>query len=140
MKTHKERALEHVAKIRHILQLAPDEAIVAEPTLCPAWKAGETYGKNTALRHGDGLYRVVQDGTIAQEHQPPDGAGMLAVYRPIERSATGAKDDPIPWVYGMDCTATLYYTYNGKLYRCMGDMIPCIWRPDSGIWQWDAVE
>ena len=50
------------------------------------------------------------------------------------------REDPIPWVYGMDCTNGLYYTYEGTLYLCKSDMKPCVWAPGSpGLWQWEAV-
>ena len=32
-----------------------------------------------------------------------------------------------------------YYSYNGKIYLCKADLKPCVWNPDSGIWQWEAV-
>ena len=53
------------------------------------------------------------------------------------------RDDPIPWVYGMDCHAGKCYRYNGKVYRVAegGDMIPCTWPPDTpGMWQWEEVQ
>ena len=68
---------------------------------------------------------------------------MLAVYRPIETWHAGTRSDPIPWVYGMDCLAGLYYSYNGAIYRVAdgGDMIPCVWAPDTpGLWQWELIE
>lgn len=79
-------------------------------------------------------------GRSAMEHQPPHGEGMLAVYRPIDKAHTGTQEDPIPWVYGMDCTAGLYYSYNGVVYLCKADMKPCVWAPGTaGLWQWEAV-
>lgn len=69
------------------------------------------------LRDGSTLYRVVQSGgVIPQEHQPPHGEGMLAVYRPIDEGHAGTLEDPIPWVYGMDCHAGTYFSYNGHIY------------------------
>ena len=55
----------------------------------------------------------------------------------------GTADDPIPWVYGMDCHAGKCYRYNGKVYQVAegGDMIPCTWPPDTpGMWQWEEVQ
>ena len=48
-----------------------------------------------------------------QDHQPPDGEGMLAIYRPIDQTHAGTLEDPIPWVYGMDCPAGSYFSYQG---------------------------
>ena len=92
------------------------------------------------LNDGGTLYRVVQAVT-PQAHQPPHGEGMLAIYRPIDATHAGTEEDPIPWVYGMDCTSGLYYSYNAAVYLCKGDMKPCVWAPGTaGLWQWEAVE
>ena len=85
------------------------------------------------------LYRVMQPGT-PQAHQEPGGEGMLAIYRPIDQEHSGTLDDPIPWVYGIDCTTGLHYSYEGNTYLCKGDMIPCVWAPGTpGLWQWETV-
>ena len=70
-------------------------------------------------------------------------AGMLAVYRPIERQHAGTQADPIPWVSGMDCYAGKYYSYNGHIYRVAdgGTVKPCVWYPGMpDVWQWEMVE
>ncbi len=79
-------------------------------------------------------------GVLPQAHQPTHGEGMLAVYRPIDTTHAGTLEDPIPWVYGMDCTSGLYYSYNAAVYLCKADMKPCVWAPGTaGLWQWEAV-
>ena len=76
----------------------------------------------------------------ALENQPPDAEGMLAVYRPISEAHAGTQEDPIPWVYGMDCHTGLYYSHNALMYLCKADMIPCVWEPGTaGLWQWELV-
>ena len=123
----------------------PDTQALEMPDLFPAWETVLAEGKELAAERvisKDGqLYRVVQPVT-PQEHQPPDGEGMLAIYRPINPEHAGTADDPIPWVYGMDCHAGKYYSYEGAVYMVAegGDMIPCTWPPDSGIWQWVKVD
>ena len=123
----------------------PDAQALEMPDLFPAWETVLSEGKELAAERvisKDGqLYRVVQAVT-PQEHQPPDGEGMLAIYRPINPEHAGTVDDPIPWVYGMDCHAGEYYSYEGAVYMVAegGDMIPCTWPPDSGIWQWVKVD
>lgn len=94
------------------------------------WPDGEELPEGRVLNDGGQLYRVVQAVT-PQAHQAPHDEGMLAVYRPIDREHAGTADDPIPWVYGMDCYAGKCYRYNGKVYRVAegGDMIPCTWPP-----------
>ena len=123
----------------------PDETALQMPDLFKTWaeilEAGKTVPKDTIINDGGTLYRVVpSEGVLPMEHQPPHGEGMLAVYRPIDKAHTGTQEDPIPWVYGMDCTADLYYSYNGVVYLCKADMKPCVWAPGTaGLWQWEAV-
>ena len=123
----------------------PDETALEMPDLFKTWaeilEAGKTVPKDTIINDGGTLYRVVpSEGVLPVEHQPPHGEGMLAVYRPIDKAHTGTQEDPIPWVYGMDCTADLYYSYNGVVYLCKADMKPCVWAPGTaGLWQWEAV-
>lgn len=121
----------------------PDETALEMPDLFKTWEevlaAGKKLTKDTIINDGGTLYRVVQEVT-PQAHQPPHGEGMLAVYRPIDTAHTGTKEDPIPWVYGMDCTNGLHYSHNGTVYLCKADMKPCVWEPGSaGLWQWEAV-
>lgn len=121
--------------------LTDAEALTA-PQAFEQWGPGMKYGKDQIIWHAasDKLYRLMNDVEKSQAHQPPGGKGMLAVYRPIEVSATGTIDDPIPYTYGMDCRDGLYYSYGGKLYLCKADMLPCIWPPDTaGMWQWEEV-
>lgn len=124
-----------------------DNQALAIPELFPVWEdvlaAGEPLAEGCVLRDGEILYRVVQAGGVTpQEHQPPHGEGMLAVYRPIETEHAGTQEDPIPWVYGMDCRAGQYFSYEGHVYRVAvgGDMIPCVWTPGTpGLWQWELI-
>lgn len=123
----------------------PDETALEMPDLFKTWEealaAGATLAENTIINDGGTLYRVVNPGgVLPQEHQPPHGEGMLAVYRPIDTTHEGTLEDPIPWVYGMDCTNGLYYSYNATVYLCKADMKPCVWAPGSaGVWQWEAA-
>lgn len=121
-----------------------DDQVLAMPDLFPAWETVLAEGKELAAERvisKDGqLYRVVQAVT-PQEHQPPDGEGMLAIYRPINPEHAGTADDPIPFTYGMDALEGLYYSYQGALYQVAegGSMQPCVWLPDSGVWQWILI-
>lgn len=123
----------------------PDDAALAMPDLFRTWEealtAGATLAQNTILNDGGTLYRVVPAvGVTPQQHQPPHGEGMLAVYRPIDTAHAGTQEDPIPWVYGMDCAQGKYYSYNGALYLCNADMPACVWAPGTaGLWQWEAA-
>lgn len=113
-------------------------------SLFPVWPEGVNadgqYIEGQIVQDEGQLYRVMQETVTPIESQPPHGEGMLAVYRPIEVQHAGTIDDPIPWVYGMDCYNGKYYTSEGTLYLCKSDMIPCVWAPGTeGLWQWEAV-
>lgn len=124
----------------------PDETALEMPDLFKTWEevlaAGQNVAQNAIINDGGTLYRVVAaGGVLPQEHQPPHGEGMLAVYRPIDTAHAGTMEDPIPWVYGMDCTEGLYYSHNDTVYLCKANMTPCVWAPGTaGLWQWEAVE
>ena len=130
------------------VQAAPtmtDDQALTMPDLFPTWEQvleeAQPLKKDSIINDGGTLYRVVQDNTTPQEGQPPHGEGMLAVYRPIDQSHEGTAEDPIPWIYGMDCREGTYYSYNGKTYLCKSDMLPCVWAPDTpGLWQWEVQE
>lgn len=132
-------------------QTAPklsDNQALTMPDLFQTWEevleAGTHVEENAIINDGGTLYRVVASGgTTPQEHQPPHGEGMLAVYRPIDQSHAGTAEDPIPWVYGMDCLEGQYFSYKGAVYRVAvgGTMKPCVWAPDTpGLWQWEKQE
>lgn len=123
-----------------------DTTAMDMPDLFKTWEEaladGKQLEKDAIINDSGQLYRVVQSVT-PMEHQAPHMAGMLAIYRPIEPEHAGTQEDPIPWVYGMDCYAGTYYSYNGKIYQVAdgGNMIPCVWAPDtSGLWQWVLIE
>lgn len=123
----------------------PDTQALEMPDLFPTWE--QVLAEDAKLAAGrviskDGQLYHIEQAVTPQEHQPPDGEGMLAIYRPINPEHAGTADDPIPWVYGMDCHAGKYYSYKGAVYMVAegGDMIPCTWPPDTaGMWQWVKV-
>ena len=116
----------------------PDETALSMPDLHDKWSPGVAYAADKVLRHNGGLYRVVTPHT-SQAHQPPDAEGMLAIYRPVVQESTGTKEDPIPYLYGMDVHTGLYYVYQGALWRAKVDMLPCVWPPAEGN-EWEAVQ
>ena len=121
----------------------PDEQALEMPDLFYTWDevlaAGEQLEADTVLNLDGQLYRVVQPVT-PQEHQRPDGEGMLAIYRPIDQTHEGTKEDPVPFVYGMDVQQGTYYSSGGKTYLCNLTMTPCVWAPGTpGLWQWTEV-
>lgn len=122
--------------------LTDTQALGIQRDLYPVWPLGvdETgaYRAGQVITDNGTLYRVVRAVTPI-ESQPPHGEGMLAVYRPIAEGHKGNKNDPIPWVYGMGVKKNKYYSYGGVVYRAAENMMPCVWYPDSGIWQWEVA-
>lgn len=120
-----------------------DDLALQMPSMFKTWKEvlkdGVQLKAETVLNLDGQLYRVVQPVT-PQAHQRPDGEGMTAIYRPIDTTHQGSIDDPIPFVYGMDVTAGLYYSYLGKIYLCNQIIPGCVYAPDTiGLWQWEEV-
>lgn len=92
------------------------------------WKAGETFSKWELISHKNIAYQVQQD-TTAQEHQPPDAAGMLAVYVPyVVAGADGIKS----WAYGMHVHTGDLVRKDGVVWEAKKDMKPCVWEPTEG--------
>ena len=126
---------------------AAEFSLLAKAELFPVWTAGETYPQGRRIQHEGIVYEVVAaDGVTAEAHQPPNGEGLLAVYRPLStdpstgETPTGTQDDPIPYIGGMDVKKDKYYSYNGKLYKANLTMPACVWPPDTaGLWQWTEV-
>lgn len=121
-----------------------DGQALAVQSLAKTWEQaledGSPLERGSILRKDGTLYRVVQSVT-PQAHQPPGAAGMLAIYRPVDQTHKGTLDDPIPFIYGMDCYDGLYYSYHSTVYQCKFDMSPCIWPPDTpGLWQWEKIK
>lgn len=124
---------------------AAEFSVMAKAKLFDEWKAGETYEAGFRLVHDGIVYEVIQQVT-AIENRPPDGEGLLAVYRPLSTdpetgtTPTGTQDDPIPYLDGMDVEEGKYYSYHDKLYLANANLPACVWPPDTeGLWQWTEV-
>ena len=126
---------------------AAEFSLLAKAELFPVWTAGETYPHGRRIQHEGIVYEVVAaNGVTAEAHQPPNGEGLLAVYRPLStdpstgETPTGTQDDPIPYIGGMDVVKDKYYSYNGKLYLANANLPACVWPPDTkGLWQWTEI-
>lgn len=130
------RALEEQRElvIRAAAQALPEDIAVTVPLMYPAWD-WQSCKRDMIVNYNGQLYRVLNTPT---DNRPPDAAGMLAVYRPIVTGHAGTTADPIPWVYGIDCKAGLYYSYADQIWLCKSDMSPCTWMPGSDSNVWDA--
>ena len=121
--------------IRAAAQTLPDDVAAQAPLLYPAWD-WQSCKRDMIVNYNGQLYRVLNTPT---DNRPPDAEGMLAVYRPIVPAHAGTTADPIPWVYGMDCKAGLYYSYADQLWLCKSDMSPCTWTPGTAPTMWAVV-
>ena len=117
----------------------------AKAGLFTDWAAGQTYAKGYRLAHKGIVYEVMQEVT-SLENQPPDAAGMLAVYRPLSvdpetgEEPDGSREHPFAFLYGMDVTKDSYYSYEDKLWLARADMPACVWVPGTaGLWQWEEA-
>lgn len=118
---------------------ADDVAAFTLAPLCKMWAANTHYDALEIVNHEGQPYRVIQ-AVDSLEHQAPGTEGMLAIYRPID-PATGTKDDPKTFFYGMDVENGLYYRYQGVLYIAKAAMPACTYYPGTaGMWQWEVVE
>lgn len=122
-----------------------DKEALSLQILFPIWPEGVNeegnYVEGQYVQHKGLLYRIMQPVVMPIETQPPDAEGMLAVYRPADVEHSGTREDPIPWVYGMNCYKDKYYSYEGGLYLCTGNMFPCTWYPGQpGVHQWEKVD
>ena len=124
---------------------AAEFATFARAGLFAEWAAGQTYAKGYRLAHKGIVYEVMQEVT-SLENQPPDAAGMLAVYRPLSvdpetgDEPDGSRERPYAFLYGMDVTKDSYYSYEGKLWLAKADMPACVWTPGTaGMWQWEEA-
>ena len=130
---------EQIHRASGIVAETADNATLFEmPMMFDLWKPGVSYAAGTVFRHGEGLYRV-QQNVLSQAHQPPDGAGMLAVYAPVQRPAEGGQ--VLPWVNGeTGIQVGDRRAYNGVVYKCIQAPGANIWPPDSVPALWKAVE
>ena len=121
------------------IPLEDDATALTLSPVCPNWEADHNYEAGEIVNHEGQAYRVIQ-AVDSLEHQPPGAEGMLAIYRPLNPEHAGTREDPIPFVNGMDVYNGKYYSFNGKTYLAKADMLPCTWEPGTaGLWQWEEV-
>ena len=121
------------------IPLEDDATALTLSPICPDWEAAHHYEAGEIVNHDGQAYRVIQ-AVDSLENQPPGAEGMLAIYRPLNPGHAGTKEDPIPFVNGMDVYNGKYYSFNEKTYLAKADMLPCTWDPGTaGLWQWEEV-
>lgn len=141
-----EEAASLLAMIRPAAQIVAaekysDEQLVGAAALFDDWVAGTAYKAGTVIRHDGTLYRV-QQAVTAQAHQQPGGAGMLAVYAPVQvqspEDETAGK--VLPWVSGeAGIKVGDRREYKGKVYEAIQAPGVNGWAPDTVPAIWMAV-
>ena len=89
----------------------------------------------------DGATGAVTLQNIAKSKTELMQEQISAIYTKMSEGYAGTAENPIPWVYGMECKEGVCYSYNGVTYRIAkgGYMNPCVWQPDCGIWQFEVI-
>lgn len=118
-------------------------AIVGKAGYLDEWAPDMDYKTGKRLTFKDMVYILMQD-VRSQAHQPPDAAGMLAIYRPASVDASGNEpdgtlDNPIPLIMGMDTIKDKHYLWQGQVYLALQDAKPCIWEPQTVPALFEAV-
>ena len=72
------------------------------------------------VNYKEHLYKVRQDIPMVLESQYP-GMATAALYEVVVETASGTKDDPIPYTPPMELFEGKYYTQNDVLYICTRD-------------------
>lgn len=94
----------------------------------PTWKSkiGRQVKTGERLWFNGCLYKVMQDHTVAEEHQP--SVYTLALYNQVCTEDRGNKaSDAIEFQYGMALVQGRYYKDDGVLYRCTMSLPNCTW-------------
>lgn len=73
--------------------------------------------KGMKVNYGDDLYKVRQDIPMVLTNQYPS-KDTAALYEVVVETASGTKDDPIPYTPPMEIYKGKYYTQKGVLYLC----------------------
>lgn len=88
-------------------------------SLYPDWAEyiDESLSKGMKVNYKEHLYKVRQDIPMVLGNQYPSMA-TAALYEVVVETASGAKDDPIPYTPPMEIYKGKYYTQKGVLYLC----------------------
>lgn len=124
-----------------MLDITPDNLALKIKALYPIWDKDGVYGDRslkmgTAVTAGQRfchkvnqddedftLFQVISDHTLQATWVPGEGGGTEALYKAVQETHDGTKDDPIPWVYNMVLEKGKYYTDGGVMYVCVRDSV-----------------
>ena len=97
-----------------------DADALAVKGIYPFWEnlIGQT-AENAGFKfnYGDKLYKTIPaNHTFAEQWVP--GIGTESLYKRIDETHAGTRDDPIPYDGNMELVSTLYYIQDGIVYLC----------------------
>lgn len=100
------------------LSLTDNESLKVK-SLYPDWEEfiDESLSKGMKVNYGNDLYKVRQDIPMVLTNQYPS-KDTAALYEVVVETASGTKDDPIPYTPPMEIYKGKYYTQKGVLYLC----------------------
>ncbi|GHV28111.1 hypothetical protein FACS18948_6630 [Clostridia bacterium] len=136
---HVRAAAAAVPMLRKQAAESADDATLADVAgLFPLWESGAAYKVGTIVRHYDKLYRIAQNHT-AQAHQPPNGAGMLAIYTPVQPPA--ADGQILDWISGETLSVgdKRRDPTDGKVYQTIQNPNANVWEPHIVPAIWEAI-
>lgn len=88
-------------------------------TLYPKWESfiGQKLSTGQKVQYQESLFKVKQDISVVLANQAPS-ISTAALYEEINETATGTKEDPIPYKGNMELFEGKYYKQNGVIYLC----------------------
>lgn len=84
----------------------------------PEWASGQSYTAGYKVQRNGKLWRVLQAHTSQAGWEPENAASLWAE---ICESHAGTLEDPIPYSGNMALESGMYYSQDGKVYRCTRD-------------------
>lgn len=114
----KSEALNYRRHIETAVQSLPANDALTVPNLYPKWESGMTSEAGKRYNYGGKLYEVLQTHT-SQTDWTPDVATSL--FKEVNETHAGTKDDPIPYSGNMALQSGLYYHQDYVVYLCTRD-------------------
>lgn len=114
--------IEQAKKLRPIIEQAVqslnDSTSLQAIELYPHWTTDASYTVDFKVQYGERLYKVLQAHT-SQASWTPDVTPSL--FTEVNETASGTKDNPIPYSGNMILEQGKYYSQNDVVYLCTRD-------------------
>lgn len=106
--------------------LTDTDALTA-PELYAWWEPDTFYPKDTRLRYGEKLWKVLQDHTSSAVYPPSTATASL--YAEVVDQGGDTPETAIPYDGNMELFAGKYYKQSGVVYRCFRDTGVPVYNP-----------